>query len=236
MMKNITDELKSKFTPKAMLIAYENEDSSAQQDKRYYLETRPIKDDGRPGPAKPVSLDFMRAIAKAYRDKEERTPFGPMPTNILYADSRLGKEKYVWWTPPMKRMMYFTEDIPMKQTTYNIPGTIYVAESHSFHVYCFEGRKPKPNSELLFGPFYNYYHDGGVCLGNARVEWPETITWKDILFHWEKMFWGSENSHMMMNPIVDNGNLNVLLEEAITKAFPTDRLQKTKMTLADLLK
>lgn len=236
MPKNITDRLKDVFKPKAALIVYENENEDRYtSEKRRYLETRPVKEDGTLGCAKPVSKEFVLALVESFRREGERIPQGPIPANLLYANPSLGAECYVWWNPPCKRKMYFTSSIPMEEAEYNVPGTIYKVAGGTLRVYCFKGKRPKPNDELLYGPFYNYYPDGGICLGSARLPWPSKLTWQTILDHWEKIFWDSENSHMMQNPCKKGHNLNLALKDALDKPFDTSVLNEAGKKVRSLL-
>ena len=228
-MENITEDLGKIYQPAAALIVYKTKDNE------YYLESRKIKEDGTMGAAKPVSRKFLCAIAKEYREANETTPHGLMPETMLYADSRLGKEKYIWWSEPRKVHMCFSEKVGLADGVYNMPGCVYVADSERIRVFAFEGRKPRKNQKLLMGPFFNYYSDGGICLGNARVEWSSDITWKEIQEHWEKLFWASENSHMIDNPMKEGKNLILAMKDAADKPFDTSLLKESGMTLESLL-
>lgn len=237
MEQNVTDLLSQVYAPKAALIVYAKVEAGDSPDDspRYYLETRPVKEDGSLGCAKPVSKKFIREMVQSFRAEGERLPHGAMPANLIYANPALGSECYVWWNPPRKRKMYFTDAIPMEDTEYHVPGTVYKVTGDSLQVYCFRGRRPQPNSELLYGPFYNYYGHGGICLGSARLDWPAVLTWQAVLDHWEKVFWDSENSHMMHNPCARGHNLNLVLKDAIDKPFDTSVLAGTGRKLSSLL-
>jgi PRTRC genetic system protein B len=235
--------LKRQIVPLATLVVYEQEEillnklPYEKSSKEYYLETRPVRDDGTLGPAKPVSREFIKSLVMAFRAEGETIPHGRLPGTLLYADSRMGLEKYVWWNPPCKRGMFFTKDIPMKDGDYNVPGTIYMVKDGRLSVFCFAGKKPRPETHLLYGPFYNYYKNGDICLGNAKdnVQKPADPSWEDILAYWEKLFWGSENAHIIHNPMEKGYNLNTVLKGAMNAPFPTETLQKTGKTLKSLL-
>ena len=234
--QNITDKLTEKYSPKAALIVYENDRISPSSDHvKYYLETRPVKSDGTLGPARPVTKKFIKTMVETFRYEGERIPQGPVPPNLLYANPAIGTETYVWWNPPRKRKMYFTSNIPMEEAEYNVPGTIYRVQNGRLEVYCFDGRRPKPNGDLRYGPFYNYYADGGICLGNASAPWPSALTWQAVLDHWEHIFWDSENSHMMHNPCVEGKNLNLVLKDSIEAPFDVKVLAKTGKKIRTLL-
>lgn len=231
---DITDTLQKTYIPQAALMVYQ---ASSSEGGNYYMETRKILDDGSFGRAMPVSRKFILSLIQQFRDEhEQKLPFGPLPDNFLYADPRIGHEKYVWWNPPQKRPQFFQKELRMKDTDYNMPGVIYCVKGGRLAVYAFKGKKPNPKQKLLFGPFYNYYEDGGICLGNATVEWPATLTWKDIAEHWEKMFWASINSHTMTNPMKRGHVLNAELKKAITGPFDTNTLVSTNFTINEILR
>ncbi len=231
---NITDELSKTFAPQAALLVFRSPNNCCNDS--YYLEVRPIKSDGTFGTARPVTKKFMNTIASSYKSENEITPHGIMPQNMLYADSRMGEEKYVWWTPPQKRQMYFSENIALDDGEYYMPGTIYVVEKQNLSVYAFKGKRPNGKTQLLKGPFFNYYEDCSMCLGNAKAEWPKNIRWQDIQAHWEKLFWGSINSHSTCNPMIEGKNLVLAIKDAKDKPFNTDLLRKANRILDSILK
>lgn len=233
-MTNITETIKEKFVPKATLIVYKQENHCGN-DMQYYLETRPVKADGSLGVARPVSRRFIQKLAKAFRSELEMRPHGAMPSNMLLADSRIGQEAYIWWTAPKRRKLFFSKDTGMEDGEYNMPGCIFFVKENSLNVYCFNGKEPKASGKLLYGPFYNYYSDNKICLGNAKVKWSDDITWKEIQSHWEKLFWASENSHTIFNPMKKDYILTVELNKSKTRPFDTSALAETKLTLKELI-
>lgn len=236
-MKDITETVNRKYLPVAALVAYRAEDDPpyASNDRKYYLETRPVLKDGRLGAARPVSAAFLRDLCRAVRIAGEMTPHGTMPSNMLYADSRVGFERYIWWEPPQKRSLFFTGRVEMQDRTYHMPGIVYVATNRRLKVYAFKGKRPSPATRLLYGPYFNYYDDCSVCLGSAKVDWPHDITWSAVQEHWQKIFWGSANSHMIFNPMKEGCNLVLAIKAHEDKPFDTDRLLETRYTLRDIL-
>ena len=55
---------------------------------------------------RPVTLEFMNTLVKGYSERHSTTPYGKIPDNLLYCDPRKGSERYVWYNPPHKRMMF----------------------------------------------------------------------------------------------------------------------------------
>ena len=110
----LTRTLKTQLIPKAALIAYASED-----DKNFFLEIRDINDRGNMAEGRPITQEFMNELVKGYSERHSSTPYGKVPSNLIYCDSRKGSERYVWYNPPHKRMMFFSSDlkIEMRNTT-----------------------------------------------------------------------------------------------------------------------
>lgn len=51
---------------------------------------------------RPVTLEFMNELVKGYSERHGSTPYGKIPSNLMYCDSRKGSERYVWYNPPGK--------------------------------------------------------------------------------------------------------------------------------------
>ena len=105
-MNRLTEEFHEFLRPEAALIAY----CCEEPQRKYYLETRPILENGKMGEGRPVSHEFMNRLLSAYSESHSGTPFGFVPERLLYCDVRMGREKYVWFDPPGRRMMYFSEE------------------------------------------------------------------------------------------------------------------------------
>lgn len=105
----LTREISSVIYPKAVLIAYVSED-----EKKHFLEMRAIDKKGNMGEGRPVTLEFMNDLVRNYSEVHDSTPCGILPPNLLYCDTRKGSERYVWYNPPQRRMMYFVESLRLK--------------------------------------------------------------------------------------------------------------------------
>ena len=116
----LTREISSVIYPKAVLIAYVSED-----EKKHFLEMRAIDKNGNMGEGRPVTLEFMNDLVRNYSEVHDSTPCGILPSNLLYCDTRKGSERYVWYNPPQRRMMYFVESLKIENAEYNVPGVIY---------------------------------------------------------------------------------------------------------------
>jgi PRTRC genetic system protein B len=160
--------------------------------------------------------------------------YGTMPEGVLYCDTRIDHDRLVWYHGPEERCVYFSEGLNIPSGKMMVPGLIYVVHDKRLSLYAFKGKKP--TGKLYRAPFMNTVED--VCLGSAKVKYPEEKTFVNVIAYWEKMFWQSEFSHLSgNNPI--NGNLAVLTKHLIStgEPFPTDVLIEIKnKKLSDLLK
>lgn len=88
----LTRTLKTLLIPKAALIAY-----ASENERNFFLEVRDIDDRGNMTEGRPVTLEFMNELVKGYSERHSSTPYGKIPSNLMYCDSRKGSERYVWY-------------------------------------------------------------------------------------------------------------------------------------------
>ena len=226
----LTDEILALMVPRVALIAYE---SNNDRGDRYFLEMRTIGEDGTMGAGQPVTCEFLREISETYSGKNNTTPAGAIPANLLYADTRKGSEKYVWWNPPRKRMMYFAGSHGIPDGEYHVPGVIYVAGEGRLNIYAFRDEVPTPDTNLYEAPFYNIT-DGGVCLGTATLKRPASPTYGQIMEYWEERFWLSKFSGHGGNS-TKNG-IEAATLAAADKPFDTAVLKSADKPLKSLFK
>ena len=145
----LTRTLKTQLIPKAALIAYASED-----DKNFFLEIRDINDRGNMAEGRPITQEFMNELVKGYSERHSSTPYGKVPSNLIYCDSRKGSERYVWYNPPHKRMMFFSTALKIENAEYYLPGVIYEAGEHGMRIYAYKGNVPGPDTMLYAAPFF----------------------------------------------------------------------------------
>lgn len=227
-MGQINDILTDSLKPMMTIIVYKD------AKRNYYLERR-IIENGKMQAGVPLSEECISGIMETmFEKRKDSSVHGIVPTNLLFADSRKGHEKYVWYRKPEKRMMYFAGTLDIPNGEMFVPGLLYVAVGTSLAVYAFKGRKPK--SKLYRAPFFNV-DSTHVCLGNAKVEKPSEKTFESIVQYWEKMFWGSEFVHLLGgNPV--KGNLATLTKHCIQTGckFPEDKLIPVNEKMENILK
>jgi len=233
-MNELTENMLDALIPQCALIAYGN------ADKINYIEYRSITA-GQMGSGIPLTHKALCDILKNINADDTATiPHGRIPDNMLYCDSRPGQERYIWYNPPCKRVMYFTKALNMEDREYYVPGVIYKVEENTLHVYSFKGTIIKENIKIYEAPFFNI-SGSAVCIGNARenVTKPADLSYDKYLEYWEKIFWQSEFSHLGENRI--KGNLVLVTKEAVDKPFNEKVLIPHKksgqpLTLKDLIK
>ncbi len=228
----LTREITSEVYPAAVLVAYADEER-----KTCFLEMRAVDRNGNMGEGCPVTVDFMNDLVKSYSGTYDDTPYGPLPPNMLYCDTRKGSERYVWYNPPQKRMMYFVESLGIENAEYNIPGVIYESRvGGKMNVYAFMETFPTPESRLYAAPFFNVT-GASVCMGNARIEKPKNPTYRKLIEYMEKLFWLTEFSHLGGNINPTRSNLVLVTKAARDAPFNLGELKPLKkLKLKDILK
>jgi len=230
-MNKLTKQLKSLMRPVAALIAYQ---SDKEDSDHYFLELRPIDESGRMREAIPVTYAFMNEIAMNYSESHGGTPSGRIPTNLLYADTRKGSEKYIWYNLPQKRMMYFIPGLQIDNAEYYIPGLVYMVKDNKFYIYAFTDKVLKDNTELYAAPFFNTTQEK-VCMGITRISKPDNPSYTELLDYWEKKFWLSEFTHLGGQGNPTKSNLVLVTKAAKEKPFDTNELKSLNKHLKYIL-
>ena len=227
----LTRTLKTLLIPKAALIAY-----ASENEKNFFLEIRDIDDRGNMAEGRPVTLEFMNELVKGYSERHSSTPYGKVPSNLIYCDSRKGSERYIWYNPPGKKMMFFRPELKIDNAEYNLPGVIYEAGEHGMRIYAYKGDTPDKDTPLYAAPFFNVT-GANVCLGSAKIDKPRDLTYKNLLEYWEKKFWLTEFSHLGGGGNPTRSNLILVTKAAKDKPFNLDELKPlNNLKLKDILK
>ncbi|MBB4036589.1 PRTRC genetic system protein B [Dysgonomonas hofstadii] len=224
-MRRIDDKIYRELKPFVSIVGYKNQED-------YYFESHSInkRDEGYVmGVGSPLTVECISEIASSFSVEFSMEPHGCTPSNLLYFDNRVGHQKYIWYNPPRKRMMYFTQSLNIEDGEYCVPGIIYVVNGEKLNVYAFKGKKPK--NQLFKAPYFNVT-DAAVCIGRAEVTYPSNPSFNDFFKYWEDKFWLTEFSHLGRNPI--KGNL-VLVTKKSKEKFDEEVLLLSDITLKDLL-
>ena len=232
MEKNeLTNTIHATLCPRAVLIAYTYEGNN----NKYFLERRSIDAKGRMGEGHPVTVEFMNELVRNYSETYSGTPHGRLPSNLLYADTRKGSERYVWYNPPGKRRMYFVGGLGIENAEYHLPGIIYEARGTRLDVYAYKEDRPGMETTLYAAPLFNVT-GSSVCLGSARIEKPRELTYANLLEYWERKFWLTEFSHLGGHGNPTKSNLVLVTKAARDKPFDLKELKPLKnLKLKDIL-
>lgn len=232
----LTKEITNMLVPRAALIAYSSEEEVHTGNRRYFLESREIDGQGNMAEGKPVTVEFMNELVRNYSETHNSTPYGRLPSNLLYVDSRKGSERYVWYNPPGKRMMYFVSGLGIENAKYHLPGIIYEAKDSQLDIYAYKGDRPDRETVLYEAPLFNVT-GSSVCLGSARIEKPRDMTYTNLLEYWEKKFWLTEFSHLGGHGNPTKSNLVLVTKAARDKPFDLEELKPlNNLKLKDILK
>lgn len=227
----LTRKLRALLHPKAALIAY-----TSDEDNSFFLEIREIDEEGNMGEGRPVTVEFMNELVRGYSERHSATPYGKMPANLLWCDPRKGSERYIWYNPPQKRMMFFMRSLQIENAEYNLPGVIYEAGEHGMNIYAYKDKKLKEDSALYAAPFFNVT-GAKVCLGAAKIDRPKDLTYANLLEYWEKKFWLTEFSHLGGNGNPTKSNLVLVTKAARDRDFNLNELKPlNNLKLKDILK
>ena len=226
MTDRILSDSQTSYQPTIAMVVF------ATKKGNFYIESHEIDDKGRMGAGAPLSLDCITDMVSSFSQEHSITPYGRMPSNMLYADNRIGYQKYIWYNPPEKRMMFFSEKLNIPDCEYHIPGIIYVAQNGNLNLYAFKGNKPK--DKLYKAPFFNTTN-GSVCLGSAKIEYPKNPTFEKLIDYWERRFWLTEFTHLGGSQNPTKHNL-VNVTKKSKGGFDYEELIEINTTLKELIK
>ncbi|RJV08725.1 PRTRC system protein B [Bacteroides sp. AF34-31BH] len=233
----LTRKLRTLLHPQAALIVYaEEKDNHNTYSNNYFVEVRDIEESGRMGEGRPVTVEFMNELVRGYSESHSTTPYGRIPSNLLWCEPSKGSEKYIWYNPPQKRMMFFRDVLKIESAEYNLPGVIYEAGESWLNVYAYKDKILTDKTDLFAAPFFNVT-GASVCLGSAKIEKPKDLTYANLLEYWEKKFWLTEFSHLGGGGNPTKSNLVLVTKAAKDKPFNLEELKPlNKLKLKDILR
>jgi len=230
----VNDMLFQEYIPEMTLAVYKNNKTGD-----VYIESHKINAVGRMLAGCPLTLKCITELVESLSVEQGTVPHGIVPENLIYFDTRKGHERYLWWNPPQKRMMFFSKSLNIEDGEYHLPEIIYDTNGENLDVYAFKGEKPEAETKLFKAPLFNVTGQK-VCLGNAKIKFPDNPTFSDYIHYWEKKFWLTEFSHLGGNNNPTKNNL-VTVTKKMAESFDYDELVPLKkdnkiLTLKDLLK
>ena len=156
-MNRLNDILEQQQVPEMALVVYRNNKTES-----VYIESHRINEKGRMLAGRPLTLKCITELVESLSVEQGNTPHGRIPGNMLYCDTRKGHERYVWYSPPGKRMMFFREDLNIKDGEYRLPGILYDTDGENLNIYAFKGKKPEAGSLLYKAPPVQCYRRKGM--------------------------------------------------------------------------
>lgn len=238
-MNELTDKLLKTFKPRLAIIAYT---SAMNEWQDCYLESHEMNEKGQVLEGKPLKQETLQAMVDVFFDeRKNRVEIGGMiPENLLHFKVMPGGHyEMIWYRPAEKRQIYFAPALCIPSGKAWVPPLIYHVEDKRLSVFAFKNEsRPDENEKLFKAPFHNTWHQGDVCLGNAKVKKPAKNTYANLIKFWEDMFWLSEFTHLAdaSNPTVSN--LNTLWKKLAGKNIKWDMKELKpidKKTLKDIL-
>jgi len=217
-VNKLTKEITNVLQPSAALIVYTHEDFNS---RRFYPELRNIGSDGLMGAGKPVNLNFIHSLIEKFSADSSSTPHGEMLKCMLYVDTMAGK--YIWYSPPCKRYLYFSSSLNIPNGKYCIPGLIWMVKKEKLYIFSYRTKQASSGTQLYSAPFFNVRpDDGSVCLGNASLTQPVNNNFHNFTAYWEKKFFLSEFSHILGNSPTRSNLVSVLKNS--TQTFDNEEL------------
>ena len=215
------------------LVVYRNENTND-----FYIESHRIDGKGKMLAGHPLTLKCISELAGSFAVERGGIPHGTVPENMLFCDTRKGHERYVWYNPPRKRMMFFHSNLDIRDGEYAVPGLIYATCGEQLTIYAFREEKPGMDSVLCKAPLFNVTNEN-VCLGNAKIPFPDNPSFSDYTGYWEQKCWQSEFSHLGSNGNPTKNDL-VTITKNSTESFDYNELipfkkNRKKVTLMDIL-
>jgi len=237
-MKNITKLFEQVYEPKKILVVYE--DNSEEND--YLIEAFDVDGKGCPINAHPLSIQEAADLAMSLNAANELNnsflkPKGLLPENLLYINpDTLGY--VVWYSQPRLENLLFIDDLEIPNGKAAIPGLIWKANKTSLSLFAYQEKtKPTLNTPLFHAPFFNVYENGKVCMGTVNIQISAGCHLEEFTKMWERYFFGSYFSHLLMGSSPVKGNIIQLWQGLVNtgKTFPKNMLLKTKQTLKNIL-
>lgn len=192
-------------------------------------------------PGRPMTEADKSELYEGLNDKACVAGVKWIPTSVLAQ----GPGRMIWWTPPMKRSMFFKKS-SMNKGTFDgrnvcpVPGMVWAAVSgQGLYVYAVKGAdRPTEKTALFQAPLFNVWSSGKVCSGNASQPKGDQAFEPEA---WEKFFFGSEFSHpnfTQRNRLIKGQQATSFWSKMVkepSESFPDKALVPVDLRVEDLL-
>ena len=136
-----------------------------------------------------LTIDFLKQLAKGLG---RSVPREILPSNVLVRTP----DMLVWWTRQQHRAMFFSDSgdgrtlngkvFPQPALVFKVCGSELSVRSLA------ENKRPRPDTPLMFAPYWNCDGGGRVCQGSMRAPGKLCL---EAMKGWEKAFFESEFTH-----------------------------------------
>lgn len=176
---------------------------------------------------RPITKKQLLRLCQTVMPKLKAKP-SYLPPEVLYY-SNVDGSMMVWWRPAGVRTLFFSKEMKIRSGKTPLPPLVFIFNQGSIRTVALkEDRRPGPDTDVYFTPFYN---DG--CMGNARV--PISVTTKETGDLEDLFFRGAFTAHS--TPILKGTDARKLWSGLIgsgLKTFPHECLKK-KGQLKDMI-
>ena len=136
-----------------------------------------------------LTVDFLKQLAKGLG---RSVPREILPSNVLARTPDI----LVWWMRQQRRAMFFNDSgdgrtlngkvFPQPALVFKVCGSELSVRSLA------ENKRPRPDTPLMFAPYWNCDGGGRVCQGSMRAPGKLCL---EAMKGWEKAFFESEFTH-----------------------------------------
>lgn len=231
-MNKLTKRLSDEYQPFMAIVAYKGSGE-------YYLESHDINKKGNLLEGRPLKQVTVQRIFESIAKSEDIDISGEIPEHLLYFKKQISEYKAIWYRREEKRIIHFSQNLNIDSGTAWIPALIYVTNGSSLSVFAMNSNKrPVEKTKIFLAPFHNVSANGSVCLGSAKLKFPEKIDFNSLIYYWETLFWSSEFSHMAGGSHTKS-NMNLvwkrLVENPDMKWADIDELKGANITYKQIL-
>ena len=225
------NDAKEQFYPKKVLVAYKSRESD-----KYYLEESDLID-GEVTGYRPASIESIKSLFSSVMAADTGyVNCGDLfPKNVLHLNITGGDFRVVWWRKVSLQLLKFDKALKIPNIKIKVPGMIYDAKRSNCKVYAHKRNTVTAKTIIFEAPYMNIMGDDSVCFGSTKIDIPAITSLEEIMYQYEKAFWGSE--------FTDSGSTDTLKMWKTIAKFPTintvfhlGQLKQHKKSLQEILK
>jgi len=236
-MKDITNLFAESYLPVKALLFY-----TSNADNSHYVESHDLDKNGIATNVHPLNGRECADLADKLRADEIKTDNflhhnSLLPENLLWYSPQT-EGSVMWHTPKMTANLFFSPSLNIPDGQASLPPLLWKASRTGLQLWALQGEKrPQADTPLFHAPFFNFYRDARVCMGNVRIAIPKDCSLMEFIRLWEKYFFASHFSHLLIDASPVKMNIVQLWQSLINtgKGFPINQLKKSPLKLKDIL-